>query len=87
MLFSSIFLLPTAESSTADMDVDEALLSIGCGRFQIMTQIILTYVAITTGYQTTMSYFVGDDAPWTCNNVTTTTYNNNITTSFCQQHR
>ena len=72
---------PSALSSQLDdiLTVDEALESCKpCGRFQVAIQIIFTYIIMTIGYQSVMSYFIVDNPPWKCVG--------NNTSHFCEQN-
>ena len=65
-------------SSSSEVNVDEALEKSGFGRFQYLTQILLTCISITFAYQCILSYFIANDPPWKC------IHNN--TSKFCEQN-
>jgi len=74
-------LLPPSQQDDKDdmMDADEAFERSGCGWFQFLTQILITYLMFTFGYHCILSYFISNDPAWTCNV--------NATSDFCLENR
>ena len=68
----------TPSSSAVEVDVDEALVKSGFGRFQFLTQILFTYISISIVYQSELSYFIANDPAWKCIH--------NTTSKFCKEN-
>jgi len=72
------------ENSTSrqTLSIDEVLLKIGeCGRFQIVTLILMCVTMIPMAFPPLIFYYIGYDPPWICND--NVTHANN---TFCDTH-
>lgn len=72
-------LLLREDNENVGVDIEEGFQRSGdCGRYQIMLQLIFSYLVVCIASASFVPYFILDDPAWTCNS--------NSTSPFCQEH-
>ena len=55
------------EYGAVGVDIEEGIVEVGgCGRFQIILQLVLTYLVLCVGSTAFLPYFLMDDPSWLC---------------------